>query len=180
LHYDVAYFGEPMVNYRKHDLSMTSHLTGEHFAVRFRDGLAVLWRIHNEARALGYMDVVRLCRHRLAFQYGHNIVGRQLGNSTFLMTVQEFEDSLHENAVDLLEGNAIRARTWEIVADRWFRRREFERARSYYALSRRYDGARLAIPVKQALLGLGAGDAVVTLRDTLAGIRETLANSNSH
>ncbi|WP_407119859.1 glycosyltransferase family 2 protein [Bradyrhizobium sp. STM 3561] len=180
LHYDVAYFSEPMVNYRKHDLSMTNHLTGEHFAVRFKDGLAVLWRIHNEARALGYLDVVGLCRYRIAYQYGHNIVGRQFGKSTFLMTVQEFEDSLHENTIDPLEENAIRARTWEIVADRCFARREFQRARSYYALSRKYDGARLAITVKQALLGLGAGDVVVALRDRMAEIRETLANSKSH
>jgi glycosyltransferase involved in cell wall biosynthesis len=180
LHYDVAYFGEPMVNYRKHDLSMTNHLTGEHLAVRFKDGLAVLWRIHNEARALGHMDIVRLCRHRIAYQYGHNIIGRQFGNSTFLMTVQEFEDSLHENAINALEENSIRAWTWEIVADRWFGRREFERAKNCYALSRKYDGARLATTVKQALLGLGAGDAVVTLRDKMVDIRETLANSKSH
>ncbi|MCK1335478.1 hypothetical protein IVB38_05375 [Bradyrhizobium sp. 38] len=76
---------------------MTNHLTGEHFAVRFKDGLAVLWRIHDEARVL-----VQLCGHRIAYQYGHNIVGRQFGSSTFLMTVQEFEDSLRENATEPL------------------------------------------------------------------------------
>jgi hypothetical protein len=126
------------------------------------------------------MDIVRLCRHRIAYQYGHNIIGRQFGNSNFLMTVQEFEDSLHENAINALEENSIRAWTWEIVADRWFGRREFERAKNCYALSRKYDGARLATTVKQALLGLGAGDAVVTLRDKMVDIRETLANSKSH
>ena len=180
LHYDVAYFGEPMVNYRKHDLSMTNHLTGERYAVRFKDGLAVLWRIHHKANTLGYMDLVRLCRHRIAYQYAHNMVGRNLGNSTFLLSVDEFEDSLHENAIDPLEENAIRARTWEIVADCWFRRREFEQAKSYYALSRKYDGRRLTIPVKQALLGLGAGDVVVTLKDKMVDIRGTMASARSH
>jgi glycosyltransferase involved in cell wall biosynthesis len=180
LHYDVAYFGEPMVNYRKHDLSMTNHLTGERYAVRFKDGLAVLWRIHHKANTLGYMDLVRLCRHRIAYQYAHNMVGRNLGNSTFLLSVDEFEDSLHENAIDPLEENAIRARTWEIVADCWFRRREFERAKSYYTLSRKYDGRRLTIPVKQALLGLGAGDVVVNLKDKMVDIRGTLASARSH
>lgn len=177
LHFDVAYFGEAMVNYRKHNLSMTNHLTGERYAVRFRDGLAVLWRIHHEANAIGCMDLVRLCQYRIAYQYAHNLVGRKLGNSSFFLSAEEFEASLAANAIHLPEEDAIRAMTWEIVADRWFRARDFDRAKSYYALSSKYDGRRLTVPIKQALLGLGAGDVVVSLKDKMGDIRKTLASA---
>jgi glycosyltransferase involved in cell wall biosynthesis len=180
LHYDVAYFGEPMVNYRQHGLSMTTQLTGERYAIRFKDGLAVLWRIHHNANSLGDQDLVHLCRARLAYQYAHNVVGRQLGTSTFSMSVEEFENCLHENAIDCHEENVIRARTWEIMADYWFRRREFSQAERCYALAQKYDGRRLTIPVKKALLGLGVGNLVVNFKDKLVDIRQTLASARSH
>jgi glycosyltransferase involved in cell wall biosynthesis len=174
LHYDVAYFSEPMVNYRQHDLSMTNQLTGERFATRFKDGLAVLWRMHQKAEELGEKDIVKLCRQRIAYQYGHNILGRKLGESTFSMSVEEFESSLQENADSSLEANIIRARTWEIVADGWFRRREFERAQSCYALGRTYDDSRMTVAAKQLLLDLGVGHLVVDLKDKVVDVRRTL------
>lgn len=180
LHYDVAYFGEPMVNYRQHGLSMTNQLTGEHYAVRFKDGLGVLWRIYHEANTLGYADFVRLCRQRIAYQYAHNIVGRRLGSSTFSMTVEEFEDSLDMNATDHADKRAIRARTWEIVADSCFRRRDFEQAQNYYTMARKFDGWRPTILAKQALLHLRAGHVVVDFKDRIVDLRRTLAASRSH
>jgi glycosyltransferase involved in cell wall biosynthesis len=175
LHYDVAYFAEPMVNYRQHDLSMTSQLTGERFATRFKDGLAVLWRIRQAASGLGYNDLVKLCRLRIAYQYAHNMLGRTLGESRYSMTVEEFESSLQNNASDPLEADIIRARAWEIVADGWFRRRDFGRARSCYALARAH-GSRMTIPAKQLLLGLGMGWLAVDLNDRFADARRALAS----
>ena len=180
LHHDVAYFSEPMVNYRQHDLSMTNQLTGERFATRFRDGLAVLWRIRHEAESLGYEDLVRLCRHRIAYQYAHNILGRKLGESTFSISVEEFESSLRKNTSDDLEANIIRARTWEIVADGWFRRREFARAQRYYALGRTYDGSRMTVPAKQLLLALGAAHLVVDFKDKVVEMRQAAMSRRSH
>jgi O-antigen/teichoic acid export membrane protein/glycosyltransferase involved in cell wall biosynthesis len=180
LHYDVAYFREPMVNYRQHDLSMTNQLTGELYAVRFKDGLAVLWRIHHEANALGYSDLVRLCRQRIAYQYAHNMVGRRLGNSAFSMSLEEFERSLDQNATDHVDKLAIRARTWEIVADSCFRRRDFEQAQNYYTMARKFDGWRPTILAKQALLHLRAGHVVVDFKDRVVDLRRTLAASRSH
>ncbi|MGY3359956.1 hypothetical protein ACVWZK_006619 [Bradyrhizobium sp. GM0.4] len=55
-----------------------------------------------------------------AYQYGHNIVGRQFGSSTFLMTVQEFDDSLRENATNLSKRVPSAHERGNIVADRWF------------------------------------------------------------
>jgi hypothetical protein len=169
-----------MVNYRQHGQSMTNQLTGERYAVRFKDGLAVLWRIHHEANVLKLADLVRLCRQRIAYQYAHNIVGRRLGNSTFSMSVDEFEDSLDQNAANDIEKLTIRARTWEIVADSWFRRRDFEQARKYYTMARKYDGWRLTILAKQTLLHLRAGHVVVDFKDRIGDLRRTLAASRSH
>jgi hypothetical protein len=139
-----------------------------------------LWRIHHQANALGYTDLVRLCRQRIAYQYAHNIVGRKLGNSTFSMSVEEFETSLEENATDHAEKTAVRARTWEIVADSSFRKRDFEQATKYYAMARKYDGWRSAIFAKQALLYLRAGHIVVDCKDRIGDVRRTLAATRSH
>jgi hypothetical protein len=93
----VAYFAEPMVNYRIHPLSMTNSLTNERFAIRFQDGLRVLWRLKNAAQELGYVNIVKKCRIRLAYQYAHNIVGRKLGTSTYSMGLGEMEQSILRN-----------------------------------------------------------------------------------
>jgi hypothetical protein len=171
LYHDVTYFAEPMVNYRQHERSMTNHLTGERFATRFTDGLAVLWRIRQKAETLGYIDLVKLCRHRLAYQYAHNILGRECGESRFSMSLADFESSLQKNSGDLFETDLIRARTWEIVADVCFRRRDFRRAQSYYALGRTYRGSRMMVPAKQLVLGLGAGNLVVEFKEAAGAMR---------
>ena len=146
LHYDVAYFGEPMVNYRHHQLSMTSHLTGERFAVRFMDGLAVLWRIRQGAQERGYTEVVKLCRDRIANQYAQNIVGReQPEGATYCMSIDEFETSLRQNACDSREATYIRAQTWEIAADAYVRCRNFDRAHACYERACKYDRWRAKI-----------------------------------
>jgi hypothetical protein len=48
--YDVAYCAEPMVNYRRHELSMTNYLMSQRRRLTLREGFIVLWRIETEAR----------------------------------------------------------------------------------------------------------------------------------
>jgi Glycosyl transferase family 2 len=172
LHYDVAYFGEPMVNYRHHGLSMTTHLTGERFAVRFKDGLAVLWRIRQGAQERGYNDLVTLCRDRIANQYAQNMVGReQLEGSTYRMSLDEFENCLGQNASDSREANYIRVRTWEIAADSYVRRRNFDGAHTCYRLARKYDRWSAKIWAKQLLVGVGLGGIALMCRDKMLEVR---------
>jgi glycosyltransferase involved in cell wall biosynthesis len=178
LHHDVAYFCEPMVNYRQHELSMTNRLTGDQFAIRFKDGLAVLWRIRREAEALGYHDLVKLCRQRIAYQYAHNILGRTLGASTYSMTVEEFENALQNDTSDPSEADTIRARTWEIIADSCFRRRDFVLAQGHYARSCTYRGSRLMASTKKLLLTLGAGPLVVNLKDNADAVRRVITTGD--
>jgi glycosyltransferase involved in cell wall biosynthesis len=170
LHYDVAYFAEPMVNYRHHELSMTTYLTGERFAIRFKDGLAVLWRIRQRVQELGQKDLVDLCRHRIAYQYAHNILGRGLEGSVYRMSVDEFETSLQENASAGQEADCIRARTWVLVGDCHFRRREFDQARARFALARTYGSVQLKTWAKQLLIACGLGDSGLTLMDKMLAV----------
>jgi glycosyltransferase involved in cell wall biosynthesis len=167
LHYDVAYFSEPMVNYRHHRLSMTAQLTGQRFAVRFKDGLAVLWRIRARAQERGYNDLIKLCRQCIANQYGRNMVGRELEGSTYRMSVDEFESSLDQNARDSGEANNIRAQTWEIAADSHIRRGNFDEAHHCYGLARKYAPWRVKVLTKQLLVGVGLGGVALKCRDKI-------------
>jgi len=170
LHYDIAYFAEPMVNYRHHELSMTTYLTGERFAVRFKDGLAVLWRIRRRSQELGQQGLVDLCRHRIAYQYAHNMLGRNLEGSVYRMSVDEFETSLGENASHEKEADCIRARTWELVGNWHFRQRDFGQARALFALARSYGHVRLKTRAKQLLIACGLGNSGVTLFDKMLAV----------
>lgn len=176
LHYDVAYFAEPMVNYRHHELSMTTYLTGERFAIRFKDGLAVLWRIRDKAEALGYEGLVELCRRRIAYQYANNILGRESEGSTYCMSTEEFETSLRAHSSSEYEANSIRMQTWELAADRCFRQREFDRAAELYALAHRYGPLRLKARAKQFLIASHCGDSSVFLKDKWVTVRQRLAS----
>ncbi|HMK21088.1 MAG TPA: hypothetical protein VK466_02070, partial [Terriglobales bacterium] len=154
---------------------MTNQLTGERLAVRFKDGLAVLWRIRRHVEELGDDGMVSLCRDRIAYQYGQNLVGREVEGTTFRMSKDEFEQSLDNNSHNLQEMDYIKARTWEIAGDSHTRRRDFDAACACYDLARKYEPWNPKLWTKQSLVALGLGSAALTCRDAVFAVRRRVS-----
>ena len=167
LHYDVAYFAQPMVHYRHHEHSMTMHLTGERLGVRFQDGIKVLWRIWHETRQLGLDKLSGLCMHRLASQYAHDMLGREEQGATYCMTEDEFEASVQQNACNAGDAALVSARTWELMANSHVRHRRFEKAQAYYERASKNHACSVGLRAKQQLIRLGLASFALNCRDML-------------
>jgi glycosyltransferase involved in cell wall biosynthesis len=110
LYGDVAYFAEPMVCYRLHDLSSTSVTTTANLRNCFLSEVAMRWMIKSKADVLGYRDVSRQCLHTIATEYSRHLTGKKYPLSTSKISMADFEESLFKNAADAKERQWIRRR----------------------------------------------------------------------
>jgi glycosyltransferase involved in cell wall biosynthesis len=101
MRYATAYFGEPMVDYRVHDLSMMSTLARQNMARAVEDDIAVPWRVKAGADALGQKDVVAHCWDSIVLNYRNALVGVVCRGHAFALTVPEVEASLERWEPDL-------------------------------------------------------------------------------
>ena len=76
LHHDVAYFAEPMVNYRMHNLGMTNVLLERKVAILSQDDLAVRWRLKRQIEDAGISSLVEFCEEKIAQDYAANLTSR--------------------------------------------------------------------------------------------------------
>jgi glycosyltransferase involved in cell wall biosynthesis len=125
LHYDVAYFAEPMVNYRLHNLSMTNTLRTHDIAILSRDELALCWRMREKIRATGHRSLERHCKREIYGRYIAQITGN-------LINLEEFELSLHSFAKDARERESIEQRVLGRAAFQLYLKQEFRRACDLY------------------------------------------------
>ncbi len=173
LYHDVAYLAEPMVNYRGHELSMTSSLLKTDVRICVEDDLAVLWRIKQQAEQAGYGSMVGKCRQAIAYAYARQIAGSQYRASTYRMSLEEFGTSLCRFATDRNEATRIRARVYGSVADRYFERQDLDRVAQFYRLALGQDSWLVKVWVKRLLLhmgwvGIGVRQALFSLRKMIA------------
>jgi glycosyltransferase involved in cell wall biosynthesis len=111
----VAYFAEPMVDYRVHAGSMHSTLAREKILTIMRDDLAIPWRVKADAEALGRADLVEYCWNKVISAYRDAIVGVTCrGGSLYVLPAEGVEPSVAEWEPD----PAVRARLRRILA-RW-------------------------------------------------------------
>jgi glycosyltransferase involved in cell wall biosynthesis len=125
LHYDVAYFAEPMVNYRLHNLSMTNTLRTRDIAIESRDLLAVCWRMKEKITAAGHRSLERHCKRQICHRYFAQLIDN-------LMNLEKFELSLDSFAKDAGEREAIEKQVLGRVVFRLYLKQEFQRARGLY------------------------------------------------
>jgi hypothetical protein len=108
LHYDAAYFSEPMVVCRFHEKSLTSQYSKEHTRICIADELAVLWRIGEQAAHSGNPALRGTCRSAFALRAFHLLMAT-LDGSTPSMTADEFEEILRTHIGDANNTEEIRA-----------------------------------------------------------------------
>jgi hypothetical protein len=154
--YDVAYFEEPMVCYRQHELSMTNQLTRSKALACCEEEIFIQWEMRRKAAAAGCADLVRACQHAVAGSYAYCLVPNGGGLTTAIMTDGQFEESLARHAPEESEKRLIRALTFAAIGDDMYRKGDRTAAARYYQASLALKPLQLNVLTKRALLPLGA------------------------
>jgi hypothetical protein len=167
LHYDVAYVAEPLVNYRTHELSMTTLLTTTNPRACTQDDTMLHWRVKDHAEQVGCPEVVAKCREMIAYEYSRNIVGEAYEQTGRCMTLSECEDALVRLASGNTEWTLIRGLMYACLGDRHTYRRESAQANRFYRKALKYQPFKPKIWAKYALSLLGgAGRQLRTIAHT--------------
>lgn len=156
LQYRVAYFAEPMVNYRAHELSMTNHLMTHQAAMTLKEGFIVLWQVRKRAQQLRVSNVDRLCEASLASLYAQHLTGGKHDHWMFHMTEAEFDSSLVEECSTEAEEQRMKARVWLALADKRLRANDFTTAAGFYKRALKHDRFMLNAWAKLLLLTMAA------------------------
>jgi tetratricopeptide (TPR) repeat protein len=155
LHYDVAYFAEPMVAYRQHDMSMTTGFIEEGAEACCQDDVAVLWAIKSKADEAGFRDVSRRCLCSLGKIYGKNLTSRRYGMSEPSLSVEQFESALCRNTASEGERKMVRGRAYDGIANQHYWRGQHALAKEFYEKALRNNPWSLQVHIKNLLLNLG-------------------------
>jgi glycosyltransferase involved in cell wall biosynthesis len=159
LYYDVAQLAEPMVNYRRHELSMTDALVGERIRNCAESEVTVLRRVMGRAVDLGCASLARKCMRAIAAQYAEDLASRKYRSSTswheYSMTLEEFDESLGRDVWNARQKRFIRARAYAGAADRYYWRGEFSSGLEFYGRGLREDAAMPKVWIKYFMLRLG-------------------------
>jgi glycosyltransferase involved in cell wall biosynthesis len=169
LHFDVAYFAEPMVCYREHDGSMTTAMMGNSVESCCEEDVAVPWLIKQRADTAGFCNVSRDCLTALGYIYGRSMVSRKYDNC-MLKTWEQVEASLDRHTSIEDEKIFVRSRACAALADQYFSRDDTVSARRYYKVSLGYDRWNIMVYMKMLLLSLGKSGK--SLRKALRSARE--------
>lgn len=156
LSFDVAYFAEPMVCYREHDLSMTSTISLQENVGRCAAAdIAVPWLVRQKAKECGARRVAKDCLLAIAHQYATHCTSKQYRSSMSSMSISQFEDSLCRSTESETERNWIRARVFDGMGDKLFWSGDVPPARKLYLLGLQKDWRMAKVLVKLLLLLLG-------------------------
>jgi hypothetical protein len=117
LHYDAAFFAEPMVAYRLHDHCITDEFINKNVRICANDDLAVIWRIMRQAHQAGYKAIAEKCMRAIAYEYARQLVGKRYRFYQLQMSQQEFEESLSRFAENQRQADLLRAWIHASVGD---------------------------------------------------------------
>jgi glycosyltransferase involved in cell wall biosynthesis len=155
LRFDVAYFAEPMVCYREHELTMTKKLWNEDPSVCCKDELAVPWAIKQKADEAGFRNISRNCLVALAQIYARSVATKRYGMSKPALTLQEFEYSLRRNSASETERAWLRARVYAGIGNEYYWQGERLLAKQFYMGALHSDPWIAKVHAKRLLLSLG-------------------------
>jgi glycosyltransferase involved in cell wall biosynthesis len=168
--FDVAYFAEPMVCYREHDLSITSSFTQkEKIELCVAADIAVPWLVRERADECGFEELSRDCLRAVAHEYARHGGSKQYRGSASNMSVTDFEKSLCRGTDNERERNWIRARFYAAKGDSVYSKGNLTAARRFYLDSLQNDPRMVSVYAK-LLLSLGRPG--VHLRKLLRAVRK--------
>jgi hypothetical protein len=165
LSFDVAYFAEPMVCYREHELSITSSFTQkDKVDLCVAADIAVPWLIREKADERGLKKLSKQCFQAVAHAYAQVGESKKYRGSTSSMSVSAFEKSLCRGTDHERERNMIRSRFYAAMGDRFYFAGNLSAARAFYVRSLRSNGRMSKVYAK---LFLSIGKPGVYLRKLL-------------
>jgi hypothetical protein len=169
-HCDVAFFAEPMVNYRVHDLSMSTVMAQGDKRGVLSDIMEVPVRIRREGERIGDTAIVARCRETIIAQYAECLVAKEIRNQRLQITVAEFEESLGRFAREPGELREIRWRVFSLAGDHacWLGELDVSAAFYWRALALK----RFSSTVWLKLVLLKSGNLGLRLRQLLGGLRQ--------
>ena len=133
-HYDVAYCAEPMVCYRRHEMSMTNELMENDIASCYSDDIKIPWAMKKMMQEAGSKPLVKESLRSVAQEYAHRIAGKKYkaADRWVGLTLEQFEQSLAQNTSDPGEQRQVRAWVYAGIADRYFSQGNLTSAREFY------------------------------------------------
>jgi glycosyltransferase involved in cell wall biosynthesis len=169
LNFDVAYFAEPMVNYRVHDLSMSTMMAQGNRRGVLSDIMEVPVRMRLEGERIGNLAIVARCRETMIAQYAECLVAKEIRNQRLQITVAEFEESLQRFAREPGEYREIRWRVFCRAGDHacWLGELDLSAAFYWRALALK----RLSLTIWLKLALLKSGNLGLRLRQLLGVLR---------
>ena len=169
LSFDVAYFAEPMVCYREHDLSITSMITKKESINQCAAAdIAVPWLIRRKANEAGLTEISRECLRAAAHEYALHGGAKRYRGAESCMSFEDFEDSLCRSTESENERNWIRARFYAAKGNASFTKEDLTEAKKLYLRSLQKDPLQLAV---YARLFLSLGKHGIYLRRALRSMR---------
>jgi glycosyltransferase involved in cell wall biosynthesis len=155
LHYEVAYFAEPMVCYRAHELSLTSKLRKEDVGTMCEEDVRIPWAIKQKSDAAGFRNVSRDCLDAVAHVYARAIATKRYGMSEPSLTFEQFEDSLCRNTASESERERVRSRVYAAAGNEYYWQGDTLSAKALYRSALSKDLWMGSVYVKRLLLSLG-------------------------
>lgn len=164
LQFDVAYFSEPMVCYREHELSMTNTLMAKSIEVCYEEDVAIPWIIKKKADASGFHNVSIDSLRGLGYIYGRSMVSERYPDYP-LMTWEFFEKSLDRHTDIQEEKVFLRSQACAAMADEFYSKNDIYNTKEYYKICLNYDPLNFMVRIKKLILVLGRPGKI--LRNTL-------------
>jgi hypothetical protein len=161
LHFDVAYFAEPMVNYRLHSQSMTDTLIAEDTRLLSRDDFAVRWRMQVLIEASGDAEIARHSQSMIVDQYIRGLSAKKWRGTKFRMSLQEFEQSLATHGRDAAEIAEVRRAVLAGVGPHLYWDRDLELDLRLYELAIHHGRLDPKLWAKYGILRLGGAGRLI-------------------
>ncbi len=156
LHYDVAYFAEPMVNYREHAGAMTNILIDEDIRILPAENLEVRWRLRDHVEKAGAKDLLPHCDAALVRGYSYTFVARTYrGVDCPAMTPDELQASLAKYSQDRALRRSLTRQVLTLLADDHYAAHRYGAAARGYWRAIRHDARNLVLWVKLSMICLG-------------------------
>jgi len=156
LHYDAAYFAEPMVNYAVHEASMTSQLSDGKVVQCVNDVVAIPWRIRDEAESHGAAAIGESCLHGLYNLYLEHLAGKEYRGVRYTMGLDEAVRSIRRHCADSNRARRFIAKVLSRFGDQCYWKGAYDQAQEAYRQSIKEGSWNFGVLVKYLLLRMGA------------------------
>jgi Glycosyl transferase family 2 len=156
LSFNVAYFAEPMVCYREHELNMTATITHRDLVDDCAAAdVAVPWMIKQMADQSGFANLSKKCLIAVAREYARQAASKGYRSCEFSLSTDQFENSIRQSTDNEKERDWIRARFLEGLASRHRLQGDLRSASSCYLRALQKDPRLLRVYAKLMLVPLG-------------------------